>query len=569
MSRSACPIIESSSSEFSSLVPPVEVTVPSPEFDWDCPDFDLPCPCTPIRASASVQMLYCEEEPYVLVGAQCVSSSDCYVYSISLDIGIPACGGSSAGPQGPIGPTGPQGPQGPTGPAGVPDLGCGLVESPPGTIKVDLTDIALDGLIWDADNCLLYPNLGCGLTVQSVLGIDTIAVDYTQLAGDAAETALIVYGAVPCDSLGVDLVSASTTTETLVTDATLSLVGGLITLTQTKRTYTNHFNAAGLHIDRTASIAVVSTSSVDPCILDECCSSSSLYADVSADPIIGDSPLETALLAEPGGGVEPYTYAWTATTGVFDDATIAAPIWTVTDEGIATATVVITDDCGNTLTDEVVVTVEEDCAGWYCCEETETVVYLADCDAVDAYECGDPVPCSAYVLDGVHEMPPTGGDTWTGSTYSLAKTEVEGEWTVTDGETIWTTTGWDGEGCATFTAEGEDSVEVCCGECEISGECPEAVLLEVGVPVTGWSECHPLYNFVGDGVNDFHIVFTDITANMLLIAYSDCVSGLAMYGTLSNGCLPIGAMFSTLTIHCNQMDGPTYFTLELREGPCP
>ncbi len=105
----------------SSLIPPAEMPISGPQFVWDCPDFDIPCPCPRIKTSSFIAMLPTNEQPYLLFGGTCISSSDCYFYSISLDLGVPSTG--SLGPQGPAGPQGPccpgpQGPQGPEGPHG-------------------------------------------------------------------------------------------------------------------------------------------------------------------------------------------------------------------------------------------------------------------------------------------------------------------------------------------------------------------------------------------------------------------------------------------------------------------
>jgi hypothetical protein len=123
MHRSLCPA-ESSLPCLGSLIPPSESSIFGPQFSWECPEYELPCPCPPMEADAHIHMLGCNAGPQIAMGAQCIQSSDCYIYRVSLDIGIPSacCECSSAGPQGPPGPEGPQGPccPGPQGPPGPP-----------------------------------------------------------------------------------------------------------------------------------------------------------------------------------------------------------------------------------------------------------------------------------------------------------------------------------------------------------------------------------------------------------------------------------------------------------------
>jgi hypothetical protein len=144
-------------------------------------------------------------------------------------------------------------------------LDCGLSRAG-GKLHLDLTDVATDGITWDDELCGLSWRPGCGMTVgpSPIDGEPGISVNPDALVGDSTLSALVVLpGGASCDYLGVDLEVAYTTTETVVTNVAQSVVAGKLRLTQTKVTFTNHFNAAGLLIDRTAGSPVDSYADTD------------------------------------------------------------------------------------------------------------------------------------------------------------------------------------------------------------------------------------------------------------------------------------------------------------------
>jgi hypothetical protein len=153
--------------------------------------------------------------------------------------------------------------------------GCGLTYGPtnvPGAtgdaIVMDLTDVVANGLYWDGDLCELGVSIGCGLQYFVNEATETVLqVDAVDVAGDNAITALVPNpGGEDC-AVGVDLEAASTTTEVSDKILAFGVVGGQLRLRVLRTTYTNHFNLAGLHIDRTADIPEVRLFDVDLCDL--------------------------------------------------------------------------------------------------------------------------------------------------------------------------------------------------------------------------------------------------------------------------------------------------------------
>jgi hypothetical protein len=225
-------------------------------------------------------------------------------------------------------------------------LGCGLTNDG-GVLGLDLSAVVFDGLYW-LPECILGVNFGCGLEIgPGNENGSTLQVDVEQLAGDPAETALTVrLIAEECSELAVDLDAVTTTTELLVNDVTLTAIGGgLIQLSKTRTTYTNHFNAAGLHISRTAGSPQTTNTSIDVCLLQDCCNAATLTASFLVDQS-DTSPCDYVFTPTVTGGVAPYTYLWD-----FGDAGFSAlsnPTHTYAVDAAYIVSLVVTDACGNT-----------------------------------------------------------------------------------------------------------------------------------------------------------------------------------------------------------------------------
>ncbi|WP_439624058.1 PKD domain-containing protein [Gemmata sp.] len=239
----------------------------------------------------------------------------------------------------------------PLAPLPVPfELGCGLAyDEGTDTLSVDLTDVVFDGLYFDPEICALGVNFGCGITISADPEEgDQLVVDVPALAGDGTLSSLVVVpGGSGCDYLGVDLDVAYTTTETVVTNTALSVVAGKLRLTQTKVTYTNYFNAAGLLIDRTAGSPVESYTEVESCLFGECCEAEELTAMCSRTPSSGGTDTVFTFSVTPSGGVAPYAYLW----DFGDDETSdeSDPVHTYDEAGGYSPSVTVTDACGNVV----------------------------------------------------------------------------------------------------------------------------------------------------------------------------------------------------------------------------
>lgn len=126
----------------------------------------------------------------------------------------------------------------------------------------------------DEENNTVYRDLsafdvGCNLTFD---GTGKLVVDTEVLAGDNAVTSLD--GTTDddgCPIIGFDKVPTSTTTETLQNDTVVVQTGSTVTITKTRTVYTNHFNAALVHVDRTAGAPTDTTYTVDICLGVQCC----------------------------------------------------------------------------------------------------------------------------------------------------------------------------------------------------------------------------------------------------------------------------------------------------------
>lgn len=143
--------------------------------------------------------------------------------------------------------------------------GCGL-EVVADEVRLNLTDVVFDGLYWDNENCVLGVNFGCGLTLIG----DQLAFDYTGVVGDRAETGLVVRDNPDpdCDNLAFDDTPFATTTEYRDNITGFAVVDGVLKLSYTRYTDTNHFNEQGVIINRTSDEGVNYYYVVDPCDLE-------------------------------------------------------------------------------------------------------------------------------------------------------------------------------------------------------------------------------------------------------------------------------------------------------------
>lgn len=232
-------------------------------------------------------------------------------------------------------------------------LGCGLAfgtgeacdDSFTNVVKLSLTDVVQGGLDWDDENCILSPNLGCGLYTDGT----SIIVNNEDLVGAVADTSLLIDDSSSCGIM-FDLTYTTTTTETLVTNAVQTYVDGQLCLSKTTRVYTNYFNAAGVHIGRLAGSPVTATSGcIDFCLQVECCSATTMTASINTpSPTSGDTSTEFTFGATVGGGIsscdDGYTYLWD-----FGDATFSAleaPTHTYAEAGTYEVNLTVTDCCG-------------------------------------------------------------------------------------------------------------------------------------------------------------------------------------------------------------------------------
>lgn len=256
-------------------------------------------------------------------------------------------------------------------------LGCGLLNDA-GVLVVDFSSVVSNGLTWDEDLCLLGIELECGLYYTGT----GIAVNTDDIAGVREVTALVpVAGIDPaCDSVGVDLEvhAPATTTETVVTNVVMSVVAGKLRTTLTKVTYTNYFNIAGLHIDRTAGSPVDTYADLDICPIVECCLAEPLVAECTKSNSGGelvDNEWGVDFTAGATGGISTlgdctdYTYSWDFGDESLPDTT-QNPTHVYTTAGVFTPVVTVTDCCGKTDTcspGDITVT--------SCCEiTTETLI---------------------------------------------------------------------------------------------------------------------------------------------------------------------------------------------------
>lgn len=233
-------------------------------------------------------------------------------------------------------------------------LGCGLAfgtgeacdDSFTNVVKLSLTDVVQGGLDWDDENCILSPNLGCGLYTDGT----SIIVNNEDLVGVNTATSLI---ADPDSDCGImfDTQYTSYTEETLVTNATQTYVDGMLCLSKTTQVYRNYFNAAGVMIGRLPEGSPVTATSgcIDFCLQVECCSATTLTASINTpSPTSGDTSTEFTFGATVGGGIATceagYTYLWDFGDAVF--SALAAPTHTYAAPGTYEVNLTVTDCCG-------------------------------------------------------------------------------------------------------------------------------------------------------------------------------------------------------------------------------
>ncbi len=302
----------------------------------------------------------------------------------------------------------------------------------------------IPGWLFIPDDSDSAPGVGCGLTYDSLK--NTYSFDYTEVAGDASETALIVIApgggsGSGCDTLGVDLDCFSTTTETLVNDTWIELTAaGKIRQTDTKTVYTNCFNSAGLLVGRTAGTPYSTFTEVDLCNSVTCCAAAALSVDVveTGDSGSGSGSGSGGCVfswdSTVTGGTSPYTYLWDFGDG--GSSTAADPTHTYIANGTYIVTLTVRDACGQQAT-------------W-----TGTAV----CDHAD------PQFCDCYDITGPYTVTVNraADRTWigtSGSTFFTLTVSTDGVWALhvkytPTGNCLWIIPShtWDGSGCFNITS---------------------------------------------------------------------------------------------------------------------
>jgi PKD repeat protein len=219
------------------------------------------------------------------------------------------------------------------------------------------TTITIEG------NTYVSTYIGCGLVYNED---GAIVVYNADLVGDAAVTSLVI-----ADDCGIAF--DKTVTEivpiTYVTDVEINYPApGSFQLRKTSQTIADHYNAAGVHVNREYSVPVVDTYTVNVCDLIECCEYDPLDVSYGADPIYGDAELEVDFTVTVTGGSSDYSYFWD-----FDDgatSTAQNPTHTFTDPGVYEVTITVTDNvCGMEETYTIYIYVSEPCACAVCEEE--------------------------------------------------------------------------------------------------------------------------------------------------------------------------------------------------------
>lgn len=238
--------------------------------------------------------------------------------------------------------------------------GCGLTIDGDGAVALDLSAVAFDGLYWNSEICALGVNFGCGLTLVG----DELTVDNEALAGDNEVTSLLPYG-----SCGIifDAGADSNVDHTYVQDVTFTpdYCAGTLTLSKTRVTMTDVYNAAGVLVRTDYADPVLTDTVVDLCKFISCCAADPIDIVASADPEYGEAPLLVSFTADVTGGVGPYTYNWD-----FGDETssnLQNPTHNYTDAGGYYVTLTVTDQCCS-YTETLFIGVAEYCE----CEECLT-----------------------------------------------------------------------------------------------------------------------------------------------------------------------------------------------------
>jgi PKD repeat protein len=212
-------------------------------------------------------------------------------------------------------------------------------------------------------NTYVSTYIGCGLVYNE----DGAIVVYNQdLVGAADVTSLVING--DC-GIAFDKTVTEIVPITYVTDVEINYPApGSFQLRKTSQTIADHYNAAGVHVNREYSVPVVDTYTVNICDLIECCEYDPLDVSYGADPIYGNAELEVDFTVTVTGGSGSFTYLWD-----FDDgatSTAQNPTHTFTDPGVYEVTITVTDEvCGMTETYTIYIYVSEPCACAVCEEE--------------------------------------------------------------------------------------------------------------------------------------------------------------------------------------------------------
>lgn len=196
--------------------------------------------------------------------------------------------------------------------------------------------------------------VGCGLTTDS----GQIVFDYTTVAGDRADTGLVVRDNPDpdCDNLAFDDETFSTVVSNRDVYQSFGLTGGLLEICFDRYTDTDHYNRQGV-ITKTVTVGPVPVcDTVDPCLFAECCEASTagpLTVTITYDTNAGASPLTVNFSSIVGNGVTPIAYAWDFGDGA--TSTDDSPSHIFTGFGYFEVSLTVTDSCGRTATNVVYV----------------------------------------------------------------------------------------------------------------------------------------------------------------------------------------------------------------------